>query len=495
MNFRIVFHFLGLLLIGLAGMMVLLTGTAFSFGEEAQAGRFGASALVTGFVAGALILALRGGQDEQSGRREMFMMLACGWFIVPLFAGLPFLNASLGLSVFEAWFEGASALTTTGISLIDPETRDVPLTIFLWRGLLAWVGGFCAVIMMIVFLASSGLGGLDPAQVSFAHGEGEGVLSRSRQTIKLLGPIYAGVTLAGWAGLNLSGMSGIDSLLLAMAAVSTSGIAGEGGVTLLAGNWTAMLVMSVLCLLGMINMTHHARLLSWRRRSMGGIYFGDPELGAVLAWIMGGTLILAAGFMIFGQGALISALAAGLFNMVSFASTTGFGLIPGDVDQGVAGLPLVSGITLGIAMVIGGSVASTAGGVRPMRLIILFKQGTRELARMVHARAIVRFRIGHKHIDTAVVRAISALLLLYIVCGLACALGLAALGLPAEDAVIAALSAMTNCGPALEFLTNGRVAGPDLQDGTQVFYALGMILGRVEVLAFLALLTPQYWRR
>ncbi len=92
-------------------------------------------------------------------------------------------------------------------------------------------------------------------------------------------------------------------------------------------------------------------------------------------------------------------------------------------------------------------------------------------------------------------RAVSALLILYVITGLGCGLGFAATGLLAEDAVLAALSAMTNCGPALEFFTNGDVRGTDLEDGAQLIYALGMLLGRVEVLAFLALLTPQYWRR
>ncbi len=495
MNFRIVLHFLGLLLIGLAGMMALSAMAAYGFGENDQSIRFGASGLVTGFVAGALMLGLRTDREEVSGRREMFMMLALGWLVVPLFAGLPLLNASLGLSVFEAWFEGVSALTTTGISLIDFAGRDVPSSIYLWRGLLGWVGGFCAVIMMIVFLAGSGLGGLDPSQVSFAHGEGEGVLSRSRQVIKLLGPIYASITVAGWAALSLSGMSGLDSLLLAMGALSTSGMTGPGGVAPINSNLLAMLAVAVMCLAGTVNMTHHARLFLSRRRTLSGIYFGDPELSAIFAWIFGGTLICTAGFIVFQEAHFWAALATAFFNMVSFASTTGYGLTMTAEGQGVAGLPLVGGITLGIAMVIGGAVGSTASGIRPVRLMILYMQGVRELARMVHVRAVVGFRFRGQHLQNSVVRAVSALLLLYILCGVACGLGLAAAGLPAEDAMIAALSALTNCGPALEFFTNGEVTGPHLEDAMQAIYALGMILGRVEVLAFIALLTPQYWRR
>lgn len=511
MNFRIVLHFLGLLLIGLAAMMALMAMAAYGFGEYEQTIRFSASGLVTGFVAGALMLGLRGDHDGMNGRREMFMMLALGWLIVPLFAGLPFLNASLGLSVFEAWFEGVSALTTTGISLIDFQTRNVPDSIYLWRGFLGWVGGFCAVIMMIVFLAGSGLGGLDSSHVSFAHGEGEGVMSRSRQTIRLLGPIYAAITIIGWAVLSLSGLPGLDSLLLAMGGISTSGMAGPQGLAPVGGNLLAMFAIALMCLAGTVNMTHHARLFLSRRRTLTGIYFGEPELSAIFAWIFGGTLICTAGFIVFQQAGIWEALTTALFNMVSFASTTGYGLtIVGTgtgvgtgvgtgaglgAESSVAGLPLVGAVTLGIAMVIGGAVGSTASGIRPIRLMILYMQGERELARMVHVKSIVRFRIRGQHLQNSVVRAVSALLLLYILCGVACGLGLAAAGMPVEDAMIAALSAMTNCGPALAFFTNGAVTGPDLEDGMQAVYAAGMILGRVEVLAFIALLTPQYWRR
>lgn len=493
MSFRTVFHFQGLLLIGLAGLMALMVLVALGLDDPAQAVRFGSSAIITGFIAGALMLGLRGDKEPVTTRRELFMMLLTGWLIVPLFAGLPMLNAGLSLSVFEAWFESLSMLTTTGISLIDPLRTAIPESVYIWRALLGWAGGMCAVVMMLVFLGPAALGGLEIAQLSFTHGEGEGVISRSRQILKVLLPIYAFVTFVGWGGIVLLGGTGVDALVLSMGAISTSGIVGPGGMAMFeSAQWT-VLPVGILCLFGMINMTHHARLFSGRRYAAVRTYRDDPEIGVIMVWTLAIAIVVAVAMVSFDHVGPLKAIVAGLFDAVSFISTTGYSLSP-QLTLGDP-VPFAAVLLLGMGMVIGGSVASTAGGVRPLRLIVLMMQGARELSRMVHERAVVRFRYRHHPVAGRVVRSISALIVLYALSGLFCAFGFALSGLSAEQSLVAALSAMVNCGPALSFLTDGAITGPQLDDGAQAIFAIGMVLGRVEVLAFLALLTPQYWRR
>lgn len=484
MAYRAIFHLFGLILLVLATAMVLMVPLALLGGEAEQSVRFLMPALLTGFVGGALTIAL-GGHHQVTSRRDGLLVIALLFIFVPLFAALPLVGGGIGLSVFEAWFEALSALTTTGASMIETlETQ--PATVLFWRALLGWIGGFAGVVMVIVVLSSLGLGGLDRTFVPVPHGEGESLVPRARQVARALWPFYVGLTVIGFFALSLTGMESFEALVHAFGAISTSGLSTRtDGIATFDSTATRM-VIAGLAFFGALNMTLYLRSVRKGLRP----FARDPEVLILFSICVVTSVLVATSLMTQKGMAVGPAIELGIVNGLAFSTTSGYG-----VREGVATtLPIFVDLVLMAAMAVGGSVASGAGGIRPMRLMMLIKITEREFGKLSHPHATIRLRYAGQRIPRAIVRGVVGYFVLFIVTLVVLVGGLALSGVPLESSIQVSLSALTNTGPASGLATGGSYDAMELNGIGRSFYAVGMVVGRMDILALLVFASPGYWR-
>nr|WP_152824093.1 potassium transporter TrkG [Fertoeibacter niger] len=428
------------------------------------------------------------------------------YLVLPVMMALPFHQAVPDTSLLNAWFEMMSSFTTTGATLYDTPGR-LPPSVHLWRALAGWLGGFFVLVTAVAVLAPMSLGGIE---VITGQAPGRGAVGTSqitriadpseritRYTLALF-PAYGGLTLALWVLLLVAGEDGLTALCHAMGTLSTSGISpvqGPGGSTSgLAGETLIFLFL----------------IVAVSRRAFPGAvmvdrstpFRRDPEVRMAAFFLVAVPLVL---FLRHWLGAIETeevqnlaaagrALWGALFTTLSFLTTTGYESADWDAARSWSGLNTPGLILLGLALV-GGGVATTAGGVKLLRVYALFRHAERELERIVHPNSIGGEGATARRLrgQGAYVAWIFFMLFAFSIAIVTAALALAGIGF--EPALVLAIAALTTTGQLANMAAEVPIAWADLGPWAKAVLAAAMVLGRMETLAILALLAPDGWRK
>lgn len=509
---------LPVLMFGLAGLAMLVpAGHALSLRDMPVFRAFVYSALL---VCGlALFLGIATARiGRVPGPRGLLPMLAAIYLVVPAAAALPLTEIITGFRFRDAWFEMIAAFTTTGGTLIE-FPRAVPATVHLWRGLVGWAGGLFVLVSALAFLAPLRLGGFEllrtpgqsrrrglsraPVRASgrardddtagmHEAGPAETARQNLRAALALSFPWYAGATLAVWLLLSAQGMSGLNALVLAMSVLSTSGILPRESLG--AVGFPAELVLFLamgLALSRALSLpgerpagTRAAILRPWR----------DPELRLGLATVVAVAAVVVArhwaGAYEIAEGEDLPALGAtawgALFTGLSFLTTTGLVSHDWIVARAWSGLTPPGLVLVGLAL-IGGGVATTAGGVKLLRILAMARLGRAELHRMIHPSVVDDGAGLDRWLATGGARAAWLFAMVFAMTSVA-VIGLLILaGETLESALIMAVAALTTTGPLLEVAGDHPQGWVATGDPARAVLALAMIMGRLEILVILAL--------
>lgn len=446
------------------------------------------------------------GFRPRDGARSHLRALILTYLILPPVLALPLSVAVRDTSYINAWFEMVSAFTTTGATLYDTPGRLAP-SVHLWRGIVGWAGGFFILLSAAAILAPQNLGGfeiyapravgrvrLEPGQIGPTTDPAQKLLHHAATLL----PVYAGLTGALWVALLIAGDPGLVALMHAMAAVSTSGItAPQAFATAQSGLWGEMLLALVL----MMSLTRRF-LPGGVRIEVRGPIWSDPELRVGLVFLIGVPLALfARHWMGAVQGDLTTDLASAalalwgaFFTVVSFLTTTGFESQGWSEARVWSGLQTPGLILLGLAMM-GGGVATTAGGVKLLRIYALYKLGRREMDRLSDPSSVGGGGEAARQMRGEGAFVAFVFFMLFALSLGALNLVLAGLGMPFERALVLSVSALTTTGPMAEVTQLSERGWGGLGDATKVALATAMVVGRLETLALLAFLVPTAWRR
>lgn len=492
--------FVVLMAIGFAAMAVPMAyGVALRDYGVARAFLY-SGALGLFFVA---MIAIAGAatRREESVRGQLMLLLFV-YALLPLFLAIPFAEAT-DAGFGRSWWEMVSALTTTGASLFDPADLAPPL--HLWRAMVGWMGGFFTLVVAVAILAPLNLGGFEVLSGATAAGSGAAVgapggaaiLPRMGRLARELFPAYGGLTLMLWILLVIAGESSFVAACHAMATLSTSGISPLDGLTQ-AGAGTAGEMLIALFLVFALS----RRLMPGDRslRTPGGTW-RDPELRTATILIVGLSAVLFLrhwiGAIELKEGedapALLGALWGTAFTVLSFLTTTGFESSGWFAARAWSGLDSPGLILLGLT-IIGGGVATTAGGVRLLRVYALFRHGERETERLIHPRSVggagqIARRMRRQGAQVAWVFFMLFALSIAVV-----TMALSLSGHNFETSVIFAVSALSTTGPMPGVAGSVVLYWSDLDIWSQAVLAVAMIVGRLETLAIIALLNPDFWR-
>ena len=422
------------------------------------------------------------------------------WSLIAFFLGFPLLLAiplyevSATGQFIDAYLDIVSTVTTTGLPVFAPGSLSETLVI--WRVSLGWASGFLIWVFAWSIFAPLNLGGFEHLG---ARGEAMAQTQNARQTTGRLpaekfwsealrlGPVYLWITLA--AALALLTVSGDPSyaLLRAMATIATFGIeipehSGAGGV----GGEVILALVMLFALSRSTFSTVFARARKWRVTE-------DPELRVAAGLVLVATLVLIGqgARYVEGLGAHLELVWGAFFTSLSYLTTTG--LASDSLPFGLVNLDPVEIILVALAM-IGGGVATTAGGIKLLRVFILTGHSRAEVNRLIAPSQVMSGQIESRSHDHHSAMLACVFLVLFILVMGAITLALTVAGSPVKDSLYLTLATVTNTGPLLTTGSGAETLVMSLPTQAKMILAAAMVLGRLEVLALLALLNPDIYR-
>ncbi|MDH4558053.1 TrkH family potassium uptake protein [Pseudomonas sp. BN417] len=477
---RIIGFLIGIFLITLAVSMAIPVLTLVFYERTGDINAFVWSSLIT-FVAG-LALVIPGRPEQVHLRpRDMYLLTVSSWIIVGIFAALPFLFTQ-HISYTDAWFESMSGITATGATVLSGLDSMSP-GILIWRSLLHWLGGIGFIGMAVAILPLLRIGGMRLFQTESSD-RSEKVLPRSHMVAKYIVAIYVGFTLLGSLAFWAAGMGLFDAVNHAMSAISTGGFSTSDSSLAKwhqpAVHWVAVVVM----ILGSLPFMLYVSVLRGHRMAL----LKDEQVRGFLGLLVVIWLVLGTWYWLTTQLHWLDALRHVAVNTTSILSTTGFAL--GDYSLW-GNFSLMLFFYLGF---VGGCSGSTAGGIKIFRFQVAYILLKANLQQLVHPRAVIKQVYNGHRLDDDIVRSILTFSFFFTIIICAIALGLSLLGLDWITALTGAAATVSGVGPGL-----GEVIGPagnfsSLPDGAKWLLTLGMLLGRLEILTVLVLLTPYFWR-
>ena len=397
-----------------------------------------------------------------------------------------------------------SSFTTTGATLFENPAR-LGDTLHLWRGMVGWAGGLLMWISASAVLAPLNLGGFE-VTASAEPGQGEAYAGRFqrattdkrlRQITLQLAPIYVGLTGALWVLLLIGGDRPMVALIHAMSTLATSGISPIGGVQNGNSGITGEMVIFLFLLFALSRLTFSSDTITTARPGLNN----DPEFRIGVLLVIGVPLLLfgrhwLGAFEIDDNATLETALRAlwgGVFTVLSFLSTTGFESADWDIARDWSGLGTPGLILLGLSLV-GGGVATTAGGVKLLRVYALYLNGRREMERLVHPSSVGRASAGGRRIRRQGAFIAWIFFMLFALSLAFVSIALAAMGLRFEEAIVLAIAMISTTGPLVQVAAEDPIRLLELEAGAKLVLSAAMVLGRLETLAIIALFNPGLWR-
>nr|WP_290576353.1 TrkH family potassium uptake protein [Algiphilus sp.] len=417
--------------------------------------------------------------------REGFLVAVLFWTVLSLFAAVPlYLALTPRLGIAQAAFEAVSGLTTTGATVITG-LDTLPHGVLYYRQQLQWLGGMGIIVLAVAILPLLGVGGMQIYRAEVPGPIKDNKLTpRIRETARVLWQIYLTLTVACALAYYLAGMTPFDAVSHAFSTVSTAGFSTHDNSI---GHFDSTLI-EMICVVfmisGAINFGLHFAML---REKHPLAYWRDAEFKTFMGIILAITLFVTAVLWISGTyGSGVKAFTHALFQVVSIGTTSGFGT----ADH--TSWPLLLPPLLLFASFIGGSAASTTGGIKVVRVMLLFKQGIREVVRMIHPNAELPIKIGHRTVPDRVVQAVWGFFSVYAGFYLIIFFLMLAAGLDVVTAFSAVAATLNNLGPGLGEVASNFAAVNDFGLWVGVF---AMLLGRLEIFPLLVVLTPYFWRR
>ncbi len=417
----------------------------------------------------------------QLGHRDGFMIVALAWTVLSILGSIPFLMTNTCDHLVDALFESTSGLTTTGATILTG-LDQMPASILFWRSMLQWLGGMGIIVLAVAVMPLLGIGGMQLFRAETPGPVKDKLTSKVTETAKALWFLYLGLTLVCALVYGLAGMTAFDAVNHAMCTIAIGGFSTHDASF---GYFEAsVLRYSAIVFMFLAGMSFTLHFTAWRHRHPLWSYWQDEECRTYIIWFM--VLFVLLSLLAVGQG--FASFEEVLFNMVSIASTTGFAV--SDYSQWPPGTVML----FLIAMFVGACAGSTGGGMKVVRVLMLFRQGSMEVRRLIHPHAVLPLKLGSRCVDTQITTAVWGFAVLFLVCYLFIATLLAFSGVDVITAFSASAACITNTGPGFGDVGPASTYA-ELPVLAKLSLLFSMILGRLEVYSFFVLLVPEFWRR
>jgi trk system potassium uptake protein TrkH len=415
--------------------------------------------------------------------RDGFMVTAAFWIVLGIYGALPFLlSDAVDISVFDAIFESVSGLTTTGATVLVG-LDHIPQSILLYRQLLQWLGGIGIIVLAVAVLPMLGIGGVQLYRAeSTGPAKDSKLTPRITSTAKALFSIYLGLTVSCALAYFLAGMTAFDAISHAFSTIAIGGFSTHDASMGYFNSNIILLISSLFMLISAVNFGLH--FVAFSKRSPK-IYGYDSETKFFSGVVLIAVIVTCGTLIAMDTLALEEALIHGLFQTVSIATTTGY------ASDNFSAWPSFLPIFLLMLSVMGACAGSTGGGMKAMRILLIFRQGLRELRQLLHPNAVIPLKLDHRRVRPEVVSAVWSFFAVYMFSSFVLVLAMLGTGLDFLSAVSAVMASINNLGPGLGSVAANYGA---VSDAGKVILCVAMLLGRLEIFTLLILFTPTFWR-
>ena len=442
---------------------------------------FAEAAIVTVLTGGLLAGACANGVSAGLSLRQTFLLTTLVWLMLPLFGAIPFVLGATNADFTDAFFEAMSGLTTTG-STVFSGLEALPEGLKLWRGILQWLGGVGIIVVAMVFLPELRVGGMQIFRSEAFDTMGK-ILPRAGEIAQRISVIYVALTLMCALAYTGFGMVPFDALVHAMTTVATGGMANSDasfGAFGAGVHYTAVFFM----LLAALPFVRYVQLLAGTARPM----LHDSQIRGFFYVIF--TVVLLQASWLWGRDGALTEVAfrEALFNVTSITTGTGYA----NADYMTWGtFPVVMFFFIGL---IGGCAGSTACSVKVFRYQLLFASIKSQIRQIHSPHGIFAPRYQGKTVTEDVLNSVMAFFVAFVLSIGIVSVLLGFTGLDFITSVSGAATAIANVGPGL-----GTLIGPAgnfamLPDSAKWLLAIAMLVGRLEIMVVLVVLSRKFWR-
>ena len=476
----LVAHILGLLLIAL-GLVMLVPAALDLWLDQGAAGVFLTAGFMTAGCGTLIALATAHDQGHALSLRESFLLTTLTWVVLPAFGALPLFLALPDISPTDALFESLSGMTTTGTTVLVG-LDDLPAALLLWRSLLQWLGGLGIVIVALIFLPVMQVGGMQHFRSEGFDTMGK-VMPRVAEISRMLLQIYIALTVLCALAFAMAGMGPLDAINHALATIATGGYSTRDA-SMAAFGPAVHYVCALFMWLAGLPFIRYVQLVNGSVQPL----FRDIQVRAYLRW----TLYAIAAIMIYriatSDAPLEQVFRETVLNVISLFSGTGFG----SAEVSAWGdFPL---LVVMVAGFIGACTASTGCSIKVFRFLVLFAAIRAQIRLLVHPNRVLPIRLDGRKVADDVVTSVIVMFSAFVLCFAVLAALLTLTGLEMRSAITAAWTAICNVGPVYGPGVGATGAVDAFPDAAKWLMMVGMLLGRLEIVAVLVLILPRFWR-
>ncbi|MDP1603686.1 MAG: TrkH family potassium uptake protein [Legionella sp.] len=436
------------------------------------------------FLTGALLWFFFRTQSHELKIRDGFLIVVLFWSVLCFFASLPFIFTLQHHTVTDALFESVSGFTTTGASVIN-HLDGLPSAILFYRQQLQFLGGMGIVVLAVAILPMLGVGGMQLYRAETPGPMKDSKLTpRITHTAKALWFIYLILTLFCMVSYWAAGMDWFDALGESFSTVSTGGFSMHDSSFAFYQSDLIELIACFFMLLGGTNFALH--FIAFKKRSLKH-YWEDEEFRSYIIFLSMATLVVTTSLVCYGfYKPNQHTVTESLFNIISLATTTGF------VAEPFFDWPTFIPFLIILLAVIGGCAASTSGGIKVIRALLIFKQSKREMARLLHPNAIITIKFGNHSLPEPILQSMWSFISVFIALFWVLVLIFVALGNDFTTSFSAIIAGLTNSGAGIGAISSNFA---HLSYPSKWVLIFAMIAGRLEIFSILVLFSRNFWQK
>lgn len=482
MHFRAITRIVGVLVILFSGTMIIPGLVALIYRDGA--GRAFSETFFVALAIGLLLWVPNRKQRSELKPREGFLIVVLFWTVLGSVGALPFLFAEHPhLSVTDAFFESFSGLTTTGATTLVG-LDSLPHAILFYRQMLQWFGGMGIIVLAVAILPILGVGGMQLYRAEMPGPLKDNKMRpRIAETAKTLWLIYILLTVICALALWGAGMSAFDAISHSFSTIALGGFSTHDASIGYFHSGTINTIIAVFLLISGCNYGLHFAMLSGRNLK---VYWRDPEfrmfIGVQLTLVVICTSVL---WLHDTYNSGLETLNQAFFQVVSMATTAGY------TTDSISKWPLFLPILLLCSAFIGGCAGSTGGGLKVIRILLLYLQGSRELKRLVHPNAVYTIKLGNRALPERILEAVWGFFSAYALVFIISMLAIVATGVDNFSAFAAVTATLNNLGPGLGVVADNFQS---MNAAAKWILIVTMLFGRLEVFTLLVLFTPTFWK-
>lgn len=481
LKIRHIIKVIGILLIIEA--LFMLTALPFSYyygGEDALP--ILESSLITAIFGLMLWFVRRSYNQREIGLREGYIVVFLTWIIISVFGALPYYLGHFIPSYTDAYFETMSGFSTTGASILT-DIESLPKGILFWRSTTHWIGGMGIIVLTVAILPLLGFGGMSLFKAEVSGVEKGKLHPRVAHTARNLWGIYAGLTLILVVLLMFGGMDLFNAICHAFGTMATGGFSPKNTSIAEYSPYIQYIITLFMIIAGVSFTLHFYALKGKLLKAYKGVEFKSYILIILIP-----TIVIAYSLVTSKNYSLEPAIRSALFQVSSIITCTGFA-----TDDYML-WPSQSWFIIFILMFIGGMAGSTAGGIKVIRWVVLFKNLKVSLNQLVHPSGVFRVKIDGRPLQPNNVHNVFAMFVIYLLTFAIGSLAITALGLDVISATGSVASCMGGIGPGLN--STGPVANyAHLSDLSKWILALLMLIGRLEIFTVMVITTSAFWKK